>query len=215
MFYAEARHYYIRNESNDSFSVSVTIKDPRVTIIPLISVVDPLKIAGRIEQPCGRGSIQREKRYDVIFQDGYIPLPGEEPFISFRNDKSEFNIVFFDENYAELQSAMASERHNDPSRFEYDHLFTQRDLVVDSAYDGYVRHWMVFGQYMTVLGYENYRFPLRTVYICDALADNSWIKTVKEVYGCCQIGLFLPPLPPRPQQSWWSRLSCCDSCCTD
>jgi hypothetical protein len=208
---AEARQYYICNEASDSFSVNINVKNPKVVITPLITNTDSSTIVGRRDQPCGKGSIRREKRYDVVFHDGYIPLPGEEPFISFKNDKGEFKLVFFDENYAELCSDVASEIHDDPQRREYDHLYTQSDLRTES-YDGYVRHWMVFGKYMTVLGYENYRFAQRAIYICDALADNSWIKTVKEVYECCQIGLFLPPLSPRPKHSWLSKLCSCSDC---
>jgi hypothetical protein len=211
MFCAEARKYYICNEADDSFSVSVTIKNPRVNITHLSSVTDPSIIVGRKEQFCGKGCIRCQKLYEVEFQDGYTPLPGEEPFISFFNDKSEFRLVFLDENYAELRSDMASEIHDDPQRQEYDHLYTQSDLKTD-IYDGYVRHWMVFGQYMAVLGYDSFRFARRAIYICNASADNSWIKTVKEAYDCREIGLFLPPPPTHQKPSWWSKLLCCCDC---
>ncbi|MDR0753555.1 MAG: hypothetical protein LBE95_02730 [Holosporaceae bacterium] len=97
-FSIEAREYYIRNEAMDSFSVSVTIKDPRVVITPLITDTDPSIIVGRREQPCGKGSVRLEKRYKVSFRDGYTPPLGEEPFVSFKNNNGEFRLVFFVEN---------------------------------------------------------------------------------------------------------------------
>ncbi|MDR2268046.1 MAG: hypothetical protein LBD81_01175 [Holosporaceae bacterium] len=211
VFCTEARKYYINNEASDSFDVSVTIGDPRVSITHLTTVVDPSRIVGRIEEPCGRGCIRCQKLYEVKFQEGYTPLPGEEPFISFRNDKGEFKLVFPDENYAELRSDMASEIHDDPQRREYDHLYTQSDLKTD-VYEGYVRHWMVFGKYIAILGYDSYRFARRAIYICNSSADNSWVETVKESYDGRMIGLFLPPPPPRQKRHWWSRLFCCCDC---
>jgi hypothetical protein len=209
IFCAEAREYYIRDEAGDSFVVSVVTRDPRVSITHLITVTDPSTIVGHIEEPCGKGGIRREKLYDVKFQDGYTPSQGEEPFISFRNEKAEFKLVFLDENYVELRSDMASEIHDDPQRWEYDHLYIKSDIRTET-YEGYVRHWMVFGKYMAILCYDSFRFALRAICICNASADNSWIKTVKEAYDCRMIGLFLPP--PPPQRPRWSKLLCCCDC---
>lgn len=206
-FYVEARRYYIRNEAMDSFFVGVVVKDSKTIITPLITCTDPLVIVGRREQSCGKGSIRREKRYEVKFQDGYVPPPGQEPFISFKNEKSEFRLVFFDEDYAELQSDVASEIHDDPGRSEYDHLFTQSDLVTENAYDGYIRHWIAIKSYVAIYCYEMYRFPMRSVNIYDALTDNSWVQTVKEV-NC---GTDLPPYQ-KPKRHWWSKLCSCSDC---
>jgi hypothetical protein len=207
MFSAEARWYCIHNEASDSFSVSVTVNDPRVVITPLITVTDPSIIVGRREQPCGRGSIRREKRYEVKFQEGYTPPPGEEPFISFFNDKGKFRLVFFDENYAELHSDIASEIHDDAQRREYDHSYTQSDLKTERAYDGPVRHWIVFKPYVATYCYELYRFAMRSVNIYDALADNSWVCTAKEI----ESDIFLTPYQAQ-KLSWWSKLLCCCDC---
>jgi hypothetical protein len=214
IFRTEAREYNIWNEADDSFSVKIVVNDPRVVITPLTPPVcrgipiDPDKISGCTEWPWGKGSVPREKRYNVVFEAGYVPTPGNEPFISFKNEKSEFRVVFLDENYAELWSDMASERHDDPERRKYDHLFTQSGIMSE-VYDGYVRHWIVFDPYVAVYGYEEAAFALRAVYICDALNDTSWIETLKEIH-CSAIGLFLPPRPPRRvhKHHWWSRLCC-------
>jgi hypothetical protein len=177
----------------------------------LTAVTDPSTIVGLKEQPCGKGSIKREKRYKVKFQEGYAPPPGEEPFISFFNDKGEFKIIVFDEKYACLHSDTASEIHDDPQRREYDQLCTENSDV----YEGYVRHWLTVGPYIVVYGYDNYNFPQRSVIICYVPDDSSWIRTVKEIY-CEDIGFLAPPSryrskPVITEQSWWSKLlRCCD-----
>jgi hypothetical protein len=203
------------NEADDSFSIEIVANDSRAVITSLMPPVcrgisiDPDKISGRGEWPYGKGGVPRKKLYNVAFEDGYIPIPGEEPFISFRNDKAEFRLVFLEENYAELRSSMALEIHDDPGRREYDHLFTQSNLGLSKMYEGYVRHWMAFGPYVAICAYEEGRFALRAIYICDASDDNSWVYTVNESYGCGQIGFSLPPQPLRQcQQSWWQKLCC-------
>jgi hypothetical protein len=168
----------------------------------LLTNVDPLEIVGRIQQPYGKGSIRREKRYEVTFEDGYTPLPGEEPFISFKNDKGEFRVVFFDEKYAELRSDTASEIHDDEQRRGYDRLCDEDS----EEYEGCVRHWIKVDPYIVAYCYERYCFPMRSIDICRATNDSSWIKTVKEIDYDLRIGI---DLPPWPSESWWSRFCCC------
>jgi hypothetical protein len=211
--YAEARQFYIRNESSDSFRVSVLISDPRVTITHLISTTDPSEIAGRTREMCGKAGIRCEKRYDITFKDGYIPLPGEEPFILFQSDKGEFRIVFFDEYYLELQSSMASEIHDDTRRRESELLYTKDPSLYQgkNEFEGNVRHWIAFGPYVGVCCYERYYFPRRCVDICDALDDNAWIQTIKEAAFDLRVGIDPPHrhMLQSPKQHWWSRFFCC------
>jgi hypothetical protein len=225
VFHGETCEYRICNESEDSFMVAVSAHDPRAVITQLIEnsrkmtkSVDPLEIEGRMPEMCGRDVARCRKLYKVEFKDGYSPAPGNEPFISFRNHKAEFKLVFFDESYVELRSDTASEIHDDPKRCEYDHSHA-KDEVTPYGCDicsCNVRHWMVFGQYIAVCCYEREHFPRRCIDIYQASNDNSWIKSVKEVDFDLYLGFSLPPqLPENHKQHWWSRLSCCYSCCTD
>jgi hypothetical protein len=214
---AECREWYIRNESSDSFSVNVYVNDPRVVIAPLITATDPPKILGTVEQPHGgKGSFRREKRYNVTFKEGYVPSPGEEPFVSFRNDNTEFKLVFFSENYAELHSVMALKRYDDPIRKDNDRLYNQHYFGEKTIDIGNVKHWVLLDRHLVVCCYERYRFAVRCIDICDTIGSVSWIQEVKEDEFDLRLGIDLPPqLPRQPRQHWWSRLCCCDSCCTD
>jgi hypothetical protein len=210
MFYAEAREYYIHNGADESFFVSIINRDPRIVITPSVADNNPSVIVGRAEQPCGKGSERREKRYNVTF-NGYIPSPGEEPYILFRNDRGEFRLVFIDENYAELHSDTASKIYDSPQRRKRDNLFTKSNLPLDTPYEERVQHWIVFDPYMAVYCYKMHHFALRAVDICRSSADTSWPKKLKEKDDCdfrAAFGLY-PQLQPK---HWYSGLC---SRCTD
>jgi hypothetical protein len=182
-FCAETREYYIRNQSSGSFSVEVSARDPRVTITPLIQskIVDPLKICGVVEEEPGgkKSSIRREKRYEVVFNDGYVPPPGEEPFISFKNDDNEFKLVFFDENYAKLQSDTALEVYDEPLRREYDHRYTQ-DFNMQITSTCAIRHYISLASCLVVYCYERERFAIRCIEICDPPRNMTRVLNTKE-----------------------------------
>jgi hypothetical protein len=216
MFCAEAEQYYIRNLADDSFNVTVSANDPRVVITLLPCYNEQPEILGCIEQPYGRGSTRREKRYNVVFEDGYVPPKGNEPFIFFRNERGGFRLVFPTEGYAELRSDMASEIHDDPKRREYDcnHPYIRGKSYRDE-YDGFMRHWVVFDQYVAACCYERYNFPMRCIDILEALDDNSWISSIKEVDFDLYVGINTPCRYPPPQWSkhhWWRSLCCCTNC---
>ncbi|MDR0580492.1 MAG: hypothetical protein LBG04_00020 [Holosporaceae bacterium] len=217
IFNVKAREYVIWNEASDSFSVKIVVNDPRVVITPLTPpvcrgiTIDPDKISGRTEWPCGKGGVPRKKQYDVVFEPGYVPPKGNEPFISFINEKGGFRLVFFDENYAELRSDMASERHDDPQRREYDrnHPYIRgKSYRRENEYDGFVRHWVVFDPYLVVFCYETYLFPLREVLISNMIADTSILQTIPET----EYSYRWQDLPLKSQlqskRHWWSRLCC-------
>jgi hypothetical protein len=220
IFRIEARDYFIRNESVDSFSVSVVNKDPRVIIAPLNNKTDPALILGCDRRFNGKGGILSKKRYSVIFEEEFTPLPGEEPYIMFSNGVGTVKLVFFSENYAELRSDTVLEIHDNPQRREHDNFYTQSDTLAagnpyrDNPYDGYLQHWVVFGEragrcYTAVYCYEVDRFALRAVDICDGRASASLLATVKEVRGCDGvIGAYLPPDVRLHRRHWWPE-SCC------
>jgi hypothetical protein len=213
MFCAEACQYYIRNLADDSFSVSISTGDQRVVITPLIASTDPSLIMGCREHPYGKGSVRKEKRYDIRFEDGYVPAPGKEPFISFKNDKGSFRLVFLAKDCAELRSDTASEIHDNLERREYDHSHVCVDgksYRKEDEYNGPIRHWIVFDSYVAAYCYERYNFPMRCVDIFEALKDNSWISNTKEVDFDLLVGINTPHryLPPQPKRHWWSELCC-------
>lgn len=203
---------HIRNETYEQFAVHISASDPRARIDDqFISFVDPTIL---YEVSYGHGHIRGEKRYKAVFQEGYTPSPGEEPFVSFQNPNGEFKIVFFDEKYACLCSDTASEIHDDKQRREYDRSCTRGSAL----YEGYVRHWLAVGSYIVIYGYDNYNFPQRSVAICYAPDDSSWIKTFKELH-CEDAGSWVPqsryrPKPVISKQRWWSKL-CCGCNCGD
>ncbi|MDR3155733.1 MAG: hypothetical protein LBT90_01350 [Holosporaceae bacterium] len=220
VLYAEAVKYHVCNEAWDSFDVSVFTNDSRVVISTDIHDYDPTRIEGRARPEAGgRGGRRCEKYYEVTFKDEYVPSPGKEPFISFRNDKGEFKLMFFDEHYAELRSDTASAIHDDSERREYDRTHYIPTYRKEDEYTGNTRHWMIVDPYAIVYCYEMYYFPKRCIEICDALEDNSWIQSTKEIECDAKIRSNPPRRYPRQPESsgqhWWSRLSCCDSCCTD
>jgi hypothetical protein len=232
IFQSETREYYIHNLADDSFSVSIVNRNPNVTITPVIrgtkpSRTDPSIIVGCIEQPCGKGSHRKEKRYNVVFTEGYVPSPGEEPYISFGNDKGEFRLVFFEENYAELHSDTTLEIHDNPERRAHDNFYTQSnafstdDPYKDSPYNGCVQHWIVFSSYMAVYCYERYNFALRAVDICDWSEEmykscNFRIEDLEETECDKRLGI---EYPTASSYNYWKhrnqrRFKLC-SCCTD
>jgi hypothetical protein len=219
MFHTEAGQFYIRNLSDDSIGVNVSFCNPNVTVIPWRCDFDNSKILGRSEQPCGRGGHKREKHYDVSF-NGYIPTPGEEPYILFENDRAKFKLVFLEENYAELRSDQASEIHDDPGRREYDrnHPYNKdRSYRPEDEYAGTVRHWMVVGPYAIVYCYERYNFPVRCIDILESTENNSWIPKEKEGEFDLLVGVDpphrYPPQPPKRSCQSWLCGCCC--CCDD
>jgi hypothetical protein len=221
MFGAEACKYLIRNESLDSFSVAVSVNDPRTTVVQLISAdpsnmlkpVDPQEIAGRTPEMCGKDAIRCTKLYEVTFEKEYAPPIGDEPFILFWNNKEKFKLTFPEETYAELRSDTFSEIHDDPGRREYDNLYAKYKSAChgDDVCDCNVRHWMVVGSYVIVYSYERECFPRRCVGIYHSSKDNSWISTIKEIDFDMWVGLFgIPSEYNSPiKQPWWSTC-CCD-----
>jgi hypothetical protein len=216
---AEGCEYYICNEADDSLMVNVSSSNQSVIITPWSCDFDNSKIFGTTEQPHGgKGAYKREKRYDVSF-NGYIPTPGEEPYILFKNDKVEFKLVFPEESYAELRSDQISEIHDDPGRLEYDRNHPSdknRSYRREEEYTGNVRHWMVVGPYIVVYCYERYTSFRRCIAICNASDDNSWVSTIKESEYNLRLGIDLPPWPPQPpKRSCQSWLCGCCCCCDD
>jgi hypothetical protein len=226
-----AERYYIYSESYDSFAVDIETNgsEVEITSICLTPEIDLQKICGRHEQPFGPFSNRRVRSFNVKFKDGYIPLPGEEPFILFHNDFGDFRIIFFDEKYIELQSSSVLEVHDDASRRETD--------LKCCEYDGLVRHWILFGPYMAIYSHNCYgSYPAKSIYICDAPLDKSWIQSFKErdIDWHVKAGLqfiYLREQPPRPKPRvrdffseidipscpaphgrWWSRIFRCDDC---
>jgi hypothetical protein len=194
VFCSESQEYHIRNDTENAFSVTLSTTSPSVAIEDATDpAVDRMTLSA---YECGRmGSIRSKKRYKVKFKDGYEPLPGEEPFVSFRNDVAEFQLAFFNEKYACLRSNTALETHDDDQRREYDRMCT-KDSV---EYGGSVRHWLIVGSYMVVYCYDRYQFPKRSVVICYAPTDNSWIKTIKEVDCALVLGIDPPQSLYRPK----------------
>jgi hypothetical protein len=236
IFQAETREYYIRNLADDSFSVSIVNRNPNATITPMTCGTKPLDtdssvIVGCIEQSCGKSSHRKEKRYNVIFMEGYVPSAGEEPYISFSNDKGEFRLVFFEENYAELHSDTTLEIHDNPERRAHDHFYTQSNAFStnapykDNPYNGGVQHWIVFGSYMAVYCYERYNFALRAVDICDWSEEmykscNFRIEDLEETECDKRLGIEYPTASSynywkqceHRKQCWRFRLC---NCCID
>jgi hypothetical protein len=181
----------IRNTTKESFTVSISENDPRGKIDNLILGVPPEILYG-VDRYGGR-DIGAEKYYKPIFQDGYTPPPGKEPFVSFQNDKGEFQLAFFDEKYACLRSDTAYEIRDDEQRRKHDRLWTEES----PKYNGYVRHWLTVGPYLIIYGYNYYRFPQRSVCILYIPDDNSWPKMAKEVQ--CEQYHYVPPSLSNPQ----------------
>ena len=192
VFNAEARKFWIRNETDARFSIQTIIPNPRVTIsvegcckCPCPNA--PEALGGNF---CFKTGEPWEMYCDVKFEEGYEAPVGEEPYISFRHeDNTEFRMVFLDENYVELRSDTATETRDDPSRRAFDNKYNKRDCSLISFYEGPVRHWVAFGKFIAICGYVPNEFALRSIYLHYTSRDNStWMSRVQESHDCGHMG---------------------------
>ncbi|GHU19465.1 hypothetical protein FACS189472_09270 [Alphaproteobacteria bacterium] len=194
VFCSKPQEYHIRNDTGNNFSVTLSAPNASAIITDATNPIAAHETLSAYDD--GRiGSTRSQKLYKVKFNGGYVPLPGDEPFISFKNDVAEFQLVFYNEKYACLRSDKALETHDDDQRREYDQLCTEDS----EKYEGTVRHWLIVGQYMVVYCYDRYQFPRRSVVICYAPNDREWINKMEEVDCALILGIDPPQSLYRPK----------------
>jgi hypothetical protein len=217
VFNVKACRYSVHNLTNDSFSVAIVNNNPNVTITQLDNS-DPSMIFGHMELPCERsrrrgGGGQRRKLFlvssiDKNASENYFDkdASGAAPRILLFNENGEVSIVFTGENYAELQSSMALEIHDDPNRRERDWLYTQGKNV---------HHWIRFGPYVAMRGYEMGGDPPPMVFvICHWSSEfgeggKFQIDKIKEMNCDSYLGIWHPYVTIGDSEQYRKSESCC------